>query len=96
MVRWGSENGPIVHRVGFLLLPPTPVCISAHALPAACIELMTREDSPIGDFYPTKLKFDPNGKKFAWQWIVLLPFIDEVRLVAAMKPILVRTGLFSL
>jgi 5'-3' exonuclease len=51
---------------------------------------MTREDSPIKDFYPTKLKFDPNGKKFSWQWVVLLPFIDEARLVAAMTSIWVR------
>ena len=51
---------------------------------------MTREDSPIRDFYPTKLQFDPNGKKFAWQWVVLLPFIDEARLVQAMKSIWVR------
>jgi hypothetical protein len=48
---------------------------------------MTREDSPIIDFYPTKLKFDPNGKKFSWQWVVLLPFIDEARLVRALESI---------
>ena len=51
---------------------------------------MTSEDSPIIDFYPTKLKFDPNGKKFSWQWVVLLPFIDEARLVDALKAIWVR------
>jgi hypothetical protein len=30
---------------------------------------------------------DPNGKKFTWQWVVLLPFIDENRLVAAVDSV---------
>ena len=27
---------------------------------------------------------DPNGKAMPWLWVVLLPFIDEPRLLAAM------------
>lgn len=57
--------------------------LSAHALPAAAARLMTAEDSPIIDFYPVDFKEDPNGKKFSWLWVVLLPFIDEKRLLAA-------------
>jgi 5'-3' exoribonuclease 2 len=63
------------------VLPPR----SAHALPQACSKLMTDPESPIADFYPTKFGMDPNGKKFTWQWVVLLPFVDEKRLVAAVN-----------
>ena len=64
------------------VLPPR----SAHALPAPLAELMCDTTSPIADFYPTEFELDLNGKKFAWQAVILLPFIDEARLTAAMAP----------
>eukprot|EP01136_Pigoraptor_vietnamica_P010132 Opistho-1_new@47392 len=60
---------------------------SGRFLPPKCIELMTREDSPIIDFYPTDFAIDLNGKKAAWQGVALLPFIDEARLLAAMQEV---------
>jgi 5'-3' exoribonuclease 1 len=46
---------------------------------------MYAEDSPIKDFYPTEFEQDLNGKKAAWEAVVRIPFIDEERLLAAMK-----------
>lgn len=57
---------------------------SNHAIPKVFHPLMTDEDSEILDFYPLEFPIDLNGKKFAWQGVALLPFIDEKRLLDAM------------
>ncbi|KAL9129325.1 MAG: hypothetical protein Q9217_002196 [Psora testacea] len=57
---------------------------SNHAIPEVFRSLMEHEDSDIIDFYPTEFPIDLNGKKFAWQGVALLPFIDEKRLLDAM------------
>eukprot|EP00166_Cyanidium_caldarium_P002116 ctg_2144.g545 len=43
--------------------------------------------SPVRDFYPSEFEVDPNGKRNAWEAVVLLPFIDERRLLSAVNAI---------
>jgi len=63
---------------------------SSHAIPKASRWLMLDEESPIIDFYPKDVPVDPNGKAMPWLWVVLLPFIDEDRLLAAMGPTMAK------
>ena len=60
---------------------------SAAALPEPCRELMLSPTSEIADFYPRDVPVDPNGKAMPWLWVLLLPFIDESRLVETIAPI---------
>jgi 5'-3' exoribonuclease 1 len=42
--------------------------------------LMLNDNSPVIDFYPQKFESDLNGKQQDWEAVVLIPFIQEVRL----------------
>lgn len=44
---------------------------------------MLDESSPIYDFYPREFLTDLNGKKNDWEAVVLIPFIEEKRLLEA-------------
>ncbi|XP_018563382.1 5'-3' exoribonuclease 2 homolog [Anoplophora glabripennis] len=59
---------------------------SCKHVPEPWGELMSSPESPIIDFYPEDFKIDLNGKKFAWQGVALLPFVEEKRLFKALEP----------
>ena len=82
-----SEKGTPFHPIEQLMavLPP----FSKDLVPKAFRDLMVKTSpgsapSPILDFYPTEFRLDMNGKKNDWEAIVLIPFIQEDRLLAAM------------
>lgn len=56
---------------------------SSSLLPQAYGKLMTESYSPILDFYPTDFVLDLNGKKNEWEAVIILPFIEESRLIEA-------------
>lgn len=66
------------------LLAVLPAASKAH-LPEAYHSLMTSESSKVIDYYPVDFATDLNGKKQDWEAVVLIPFIDEDRLLSAMK-----------
>ncbi|XP_039259920.2 5'-3' exoribonuclease 2-like [Styela clava] len=60
---------------------------SGNFLPDSWRELMYSPDSPIIDFYPNDFKIDLNGKKYAWQGVALLPFVDEDRMMETLDTV---------
>ena len=60
-------------------LPPS----SSYLLPKPFQWLMRSSKSPIKEFYPESFTVDMNGKRWPWEAVILLPFIDSKRLVQA-------------
>eukprot|EP00971_Amphidinium_carterae_P226357 4490053-Amphidinium_carterae.1 len=65
-----------------------PVSAVEAGIPKAMTDLMMTPFSPLIDFYPVDFGLDLNGKRFTWQAVVLLPFIDEPRLVRILSALL--------
>ena len=61
-------------------------CVTNFTISQALQALMTEESSPILDYYPPEFECDLNGKQQEWEAVVLIPFIDEKRLLEAVEP----------
>lgn len=72
-------------------LPPS----SAELLPNPYQWLMKSPKSPIIDFYPESFTVDMNGKRWPWEAVVLLPFIDSERLIHASRSLVKSEQLTS-
>ena len=77
----GAPLDPFDQLMG--CMPPS----QAHHLPEPYRPLMQDPDSPIIDFYPNSFVVDMNGKRWPWEAVTLLPFIDTQRLIAATSAI---------
>jgi 20S proteasome subunit beta 5 len=71
----GAPLKPFEQLMG--CMPPS----QAHHLPEPYRWLMTDPASPIIDFYPKTFTIDMNGKRWPWEAVALLPFIDSGRLL---------------
>lgn len=60
---------------------------SRKLMPLPYRPLMTEPHSPIIDFYPHQVDIDMNGKTASWEAVVLLSFVDENRLIEALKSV---------
>jgi len=74
----GREGVPL--RPFEQLLGCMPPSQASH-LPKPYRKFMTDPDSPIIDFYPESFTIDMNGKRWPWEAVTLLPFIDSQRLI---------------
>jgi len=64
-------------------LPPS----SSYLLPEPYRWLMTSPDSPLIDSFPDSFTVDMNGKRWPWEAVTLLPFIDSTKLIEASRSI---------
>ena len=53
----------------------------AGLLPNTHAELMEPGKSGISDAFPDKFQIDMDGKNWEWEAVVLIPFLDEARLM---------------
>lgn len=88
----GNNNDITTFNLGEPFLPFEQLmsvfpAASKNHIPSSFHHLMTNSESELLDFYPESFKVDLNGKRQIWQGVVLLPFIDETKLLSAVKSI---------
>ena len=73
----GSPFPPFQHLL--CCLPPS----SASLLPAGYARLLTEKESPLVSYFPAEFCSDLNGKKKEYEAVILLPFLEEERIIDA-------------
>lgn len=73
----GSPFPPFQHLL--CCLPPS----SASLLPAGYARLLTEKESPLASYFPAEFCSDLNGKKKEYEAVILLPFLEEERIIDA-------------
>ena len=71
------------------LLAVLPVA-SKECLPPPLQWLMMAKESPIINFFPQEFEQDLNGKQQEWEAVVIIPFIDQDKLLESIKEIYPR------
>eukprot|EP00762_Andalucia_godoyi_P001681 ANDGO_07122.mRNA.1 5'-3' exoribonuclease 1 len=71
----------------FLQLMGVLPVASANLVPEPLQQLMTSRNSPLKDYYPLRFEVDRDPRKPDWEAIVMIPFVDEERLVKAFREI---------
>jgi len=79
-----SDGEPFTPLMQLLSVLPAQ---SGRFLPAPYRELMTEEASPLAEFFPKDFETDLNGKRNSWESVVLIPFLDEKRMVETLRMI---------
>uniref|UniRef100_A0A0X3NPB6 Uncharacterized protein n=1 Tax=Schistocephalus solidus TaxID=70667 RepID=A0A0X3NPB6_SCHSO len=68
------------------IMPPS----SASIVPEPYRWLLSSHDTPVSEFFPSDFHTDLNGKIASWEAVVLIPFIDEERMLSALAPCTAR------
>lgn len=88
----GFKNVNLKFDLGTPLLPFEQLmavlpAASKELLPEPYQSLMISDSSPVIDFYPWEFETDLNGKQLDREAVVLIPFIDEIRLLSAIRSV---------
>ncbi|KAM0683333.1 5'-3' exoribonuclease 1 [Mitosporidium daphniae] len=79
---WGISNGTPLRPLE-QLLAVLPIASGATLLPQPLFDLMSSE--ALAEWYPLTFAIDVNEKTRSWEHIVLIPFIDEKKLLSAVR-----------
>ncbi|KFM26200.1 5'-3' exoribonuclease 1 [Auxenochlorella protothecoides] len=79
-----THGEPFLPYEQLLAVQPAASC---QLLPGPYQRFMLDPDSPINFFYPKDFVVDLEGKKAEWEGVVLIPFIDEQKLLAVSRSI---------
>jgi len=83
-VSFGKPGSPLKPFEQLMACMPAS---NANILPKPYRWLMTDKSSPLAEFYPESFTVDMNGKRWPWEAVVLLPFIDSAKLRKAASQI---------